>query len=216
MGFNYLLFDLDGTLTNPYEGISKSIQYALKSFGIEENNPEVFRRFIGPPLVDSFRDIYGFSGEQAKQAVYKYRERYHEKGVYENKLIDGVPETLKALKEAGKGIYLATSKPLVMAEIVLEQFNLTGYFDFLGGADLNFGRDEKYKVIQWVFESCNITDLSQAVIIGDRKYDVLGGREVGIKSIGVLCGYGTRQEFIDCKADYIVEKFPDIIPVVTG
>lgn len=214
MAFDYLLFDLDGTLTNPYEGISKSVQYALKSFGIDEQRKEVFISFIGPPLVDSFKFHYGFTDEEARRAVYKYRERYHETGVYENELIDGVHETLTALKNAGKKIYLATSKPLAMAEIVLKEFDLTKYFDFLGGADLSFGRDEKIKVIKWVFESCGITDLSRAVIIGDRKFDVIGGRQAGIKSIGVLCGYGDRAEMEECGADYIAEGFPDILPII--
>lgn len=214
MAFDYILFDLDGTLTNPYEGISKSVQYALKSFGIDEQREEVFKSFIGPPLVDSFKFHYGFTDEQAKQAVYKYRERYHGIGVYENELIDGVHETLTALKSAGKKLYLATSKPLAMAEIVLKSFDLTKYFDFLGGADLNFGRDEKIKVIRWVFESCGITDLSRAVIVGDRKYDVIGGRQAGIRSIGVLCGYGDRAEMEECNADFIAEKFSDILPVI--
>lgn len=216
MAFEHILFDLDGTLTNPYEGISKSVQYALEGFGIIENNEETLKKFIGPPLLESFSKLYGFSEEKAKQCVFRYRERYHKYGVYENELVSGVTDTLSALKNRGKHLYLATSKPLELAKIVLEQFDLVKYFDFLGGADLNFGRDEKYQVIEFVFENCGITDLNKTVIVGDRMHDILGAKKTGISSIGVLCGFGSREELTEYGADYIVDTFPDIIPVIMG
>lgn len=214
MAFEHILFDLDGTLTNPYEGISKSVQYSLESFGITENNEETLKKFIGPPLIDSFKEIYSFSEEKAKQAVFKYRERYRVKGVYENVLINGVDSTLKKLKENGKKIYLATSKPLELAKIVLEEFSLTKYFDFIGGADLTFGRDKKSDVIEYVFKHCSITDRSKAVMVGDRMHDIIGAKSTDIKSIGVLCGFGSREELSEYGADYIVQDFSDIIPII--
>ena len=130
MAFEHILFDLDGTLTDSYEGIAKCVQYDLHYYGIEENN-ENLKRFIGPPLWESFHIFYNFPEEKAKEAVLKYRERYHTVGVYENKVIAGVPETLKTLYDNGKKIYLATSKPLKLAKIVLEHFDLAKYFTFI-------------------------------------------------------------------------------------
>ncbi len=214
MAFDYVLFDLDGTLTNPYEGISKSVQYALQSFGITENDENALKRFIGPPLWKSFADFYGFSEEKAKAAVIKYRERYNKIGVYENKLIEGVPETLKMLHDSGKKLFLATSKPLELAKIVLDYFDIKKYFDFLGGADFNFGRDEKWQVIEYVFDSTGIFDRQSAVIVGDRMHDIIGAKRTGIKSIGVLCGFGDRKELTENGADYIADRFCDIAPII--
>ncbi len=214
MAFDYVLFDLDGTLTNPYEGISKSVQYALQSFGITENDENALKRFIGPPLWKSFADFYGFPEEKAKEAVIKYRERYNKIGVYENKLIDGVPETLKLLHDSGKKLFLATSKPLELAKIVLDYFDIKKYFDFLGGADFNFGRDEKWQVIEYVFDSTGIFDRQSAVIVGDRMHDIIGAKRTGIKSIGVLCGFGDSKELTEYGADYIADRFCDIAPII--
>ncbi len=210
MAFEHILFDLDGTLTNTYEGVSKSVAYGLSRLGIKEDNPDVLKKFIGPPLLESFTSIYGLSEEKAKLAISYYRERYNEKGVYECSLIEGVEPTLKLLSERGKKIYLATSKPLHFAKIVLDYFDITKYFDFLGGADLKFGRDEKWQVIDYVFENADIKDKSTAVLVGDRKYDIIGAKKTGISSIGVLCGFGTRQELTEYGADFIAEKFSDI------
>ncbi len=210
MAFDYILFDLDGTLTDPYEGITKSVQYALASFGIEEHDQDILRSFIGPPLRTSFMVNYGFDREKAEQAVLKYRERYIPIGVYENRVIDGVPETLEKLRSHGKKLYLSTSKPLDTATEIMRHFDLEKYFDFLGGADFSFGRDEKHQVIEYVFEHCNITDREKTVIVGDRKHDIIGGKTCGIKSIGVLCGYGDKAELEQAGADFIADDFASI------
>ena len=214
MSYKYVLFDLDGTLTDPYEGISKSVQYSLSSFGIEENDENVLKKFIGPPLKESFMRFYGFDEEKALKAVEKYRERYITTGVYENALIDGVKETLSILKENGKAIYLATSKPQPLAEIILEHFGITGYFDFIGGADFNHSRDEKWQVIEYVFKNSGIKDTENALMIGDRMHDIIGAKKTGIKCLCVLCGYGSREEFAEYEADYVVETIPEILDFI--
>ncbi|MBE6879653.1 MAG: HAD family hydrolase [Ruminococcaceae bacterium] len=214
MAYKYALFDLDGTLTDPYEGISKSVIYSLKSFGIEESDKATLKKFIGPPLKESFMRFYGFSEEKAQKAVEKYRERYIATGVYENALIDGVRETLSLLKENGIKVYLATSKPQPLAEVILDHFGITEYFDFIGGADFNYNRDEKWQVIEYVFENAKIKDRENALMIGDRMHDILGAKRTGIKCLCVLCGYGSREEFDEYGADYIVETIPDILPYI--
>lgn len=214
MAYKYVLFDLDGTLTDPYEGISKSVQYSLSSFGIEETNEEILKKFIGPPLKESFMRFYGFDEEKALRAVEKYRERYITTGVYENALIDGVKETLGLLKENGVKLYLATSKPQPLAEVILKHFGITEYFDFIGGADFNYNRDEKWQVIEYVFENSGIRDRENALMIGDRMHDIIGAKRTGIKCLCVLCGYGSREEFTEYGADYITDTIPDILKFV--
>lgn len=214
MAYKYALFDLDGTLTDPYEGISKSVIYSLQSFGIEENDEAMLKMFIGPPLKESFMKFYGFDEEKALKAVEKYRERYITTGVYENALIDGVKETLALLKEKGIKIFLATSKPQPLAEVILDHFGITDYFDFIGGADFNYNRDEKWQVLEYVFENAGIKDRENALMIGDRMHDIIGAKKTGIKCLCVLCGYGDREEFNQYGADYIVETIPDIVSYI--
>lgn len=214
MAYKYVLFDLDGTLTDPYEGISKSVQYSLESFGIEEKDEDILKKFIGPPLKESFMKFYGFDEEKALKAVEKYRERYITTGVYENALIDGVKDTLAILKEKGIRIFLATSKPQPLAEIILKHFGISEYFDFIGGADFNYNRDEKWQVIEYVFENSGIKDRENALMIGDRMHDIIGAKKTGLKCLCVLCGYGSREEFTEYGADYIVETIPDILNIV--
>ncbi len=214
MYFKYVLFDLDGTITNPYEGISKCTKYALQHFGIDETDESVLKSFIGPPLKESFKRHYGLSDNDAKTAVNKYRERYKVTGVHENQLMYGVRETLAELKSRKKKIFLATSKPDVFAKIILDDFEITDYFDFIGGASLRFNRDEKWEVIDHVFESCGITDRENAIMVGDRMHDIIGAKKTGIQSIGVLNGFGSMEEFIQYGADYICENLPEILKII--
>ena len=144
----YILFDLDGTLTDPAEGITKSVQYALKHFGIEEDDLEKLQPFIGPPLMESFMDFYGFSEEQAREAVTYYREYFRPQGIFENEVYKGIPELLEKLTDAGKTLILATSKPVVFAEQILEHFDLRQYFEFIGGSDIEQTRAKKTEILQ--------------------------------------------------------------------
>ncbi|WP_293978706.1 HAD family hydrolase [uncultured Clostridium sp.] len=212
--FQYILFDLDGTLTDSGEGITKAAQYALKHFGIEVEDLNDLRKFVGPPLRDSYKNFYDFDDEKAEIGITKFREYYTDKGIYENKVYDGVEETLKALKDNGKKLIVATSKPEVHAKVVLDHFDLAKYFDFIGGADLEETRVRKSDVIKYSMENVGIDDLSKVIMVGDREHDIIGAKENNIKSIGVLYGYGDVVELTQARADYVVEKPQDIIDIV--
>lgn len=212
--FQYILFDLDGTLTDSGDGIIKAIQYSLKYFGIEVKDLDDLRKFVGPPLRDSYKKFYSFDDEKAEIGIEKFREYYINKGIYENKVYDGIEDTLKTLKENGKTLIIATSKPEVHAKIVLEHFNLTKYFDFIGGADLEETRVKKGDVIKYALEEAKITDLSKAIMIGDREYDIIGARDNNIKSIGVLYGYGDVVEFTQARASYVVKTPKDLLEIL--
>lgn len=206
----YLLFDLDGTLTDPKEGITKSVQYALLTFGIEVEDLDDLCCFIGPPLKDSFMEFYGFSQEDAQKALVSYREYFSKKGLYENKAYMGAQEVLQSLQNAGKKLYVASSKPEVFVRKILKHFGLDSYFTFMGGADMGEIRVKKADVIRYVLKENNITDLKKTVMIGDRKHDILGAKEIGIECIGVLYGYGNREELTDAGADHLAESIYDL------
>ncbi len=210
MNKDYFLFDLDGTLTDPKEGITKSVQYALRHFGIETENLDELCCFIGPPLKDSFMEYYGFSEEQAGKAIDVYREYFSGKGLYENKAYEGVAEVLQSFLNAGKKLYVASSKPEVFVRMILKHFELDSYFTFMGGADMGETRVKKADVIRYVLEECGIRDLDKTVMIGDRKHDVLGAKETGIASVGVLYGYGSEQELKAAGADVLAETIFDL------
>lgn len=208
--YHYLLFDLDGTLTDPKPGITGCVAYALDSFGIHVDNPDTLTCFIGPPLVDSFMEYYGFSREQAETACAKYRERFSVTGLYENAVYDGIRELLYDLKNAGYKIILATSKPHVYARRILEHFELIEYFDFIAGSELDGTRNRKGDVIAYALQECRITDLSRALMIGDRKHDIIGAKENNLACLGVLFGYGSRAEHEAAGADYIVKSVDEL------
>lgn len=210
MSYKYILFDLDGTLTDPAEGITNSVKYALQKFGIEVGDKSELNKFIGPPLWDSFEEYYGFTREQANQAVEYYREHFRDKGIFENKVYPGVEGLLETLNAEGKKLVLATSKPRVFAERILEHFGLKKFFSFIAGSELDGTRVDKGEVIQFALAGIGVEKLSQAVMVGDRRHDILGAHKAGIKAIGVLAGYGGGEELLDAGADYIVERVADI------
>lgn len=212
--FDYILFDLDGTITDSGEGITKSVQYALKSFGITVDNLKDLNKFIGPPLKDSFKKYYNFNDEEAELGLKKYREYYADKGIYENKLYDGIIETLEALKKRGKEIVLATSKPEVYAKQILKYFNVDKYFSFAAGADFEETRVKKGEVIKYALEEAKISDLSKVVMVGDREHDIIGAKENNIKSIGVLFGFGDVVELTQARADYIAKDTRELLSIL--
>ncbi|MDK2964453.1 MULTISPECIES: HAD family hydrolase [Lacrimispora] len=205
-----VLFDLDGTLTDPKEGITKSVRHALKAFGIEVESLDQLCCFIGPPLKDSFMEFYGFSEADAQKAVGIFREYFSVKGIFENKVYEGTAEVLKDLCESGKKLYVASSKPEVFVRKILKHFELDSYFEFMGGADFEEVRVKKADVIRYVLDTCGICDLAGTVMIGDRKHDILGAKECGIDSVGVLYGYGSRQELLEAGADFLAESIFDL------
>lgn len=210
MKYEYILFDLDGTLTDSAIGITNSVIYALKKYDIKVDNRNELNKFVGPPLSDSFESYYGFSQEEAKTAVEYYREYYREKGMFENSVYDGIENLLKTLKYNNKTLAVATSKPQVFAQQILEKFDIAKYFTYIAGSNLDGTRVKKDEVIQYALESCNITNLPKVIMIGDREHDINGAKKVGIDSIGVLYGYGDRDELEKAGADFIVNTVLDI------
>ncbi|MDR1827600.1 MAG: HAD hydrolase-like protein [Methylobacteriaceae bacterium] len=202
---SFILFDLDGTLTDPEAGITRSVRYALNSFGIEVEKLSDLRKFIGPPLAPAFMDYYGFSAEQAHAAVLKYREYFTDTGIYENALYPEIPGLLQSLESGGRTLVLATTKPTVFARRILEYFNIAGYFAFVSGSELTGERSEKAEVIGHALTRVPGISVGASVMIGDRKHDILGAKAVGMASIGVLYGYGGRGELEEAGADALVE-----------
>lgn len=201
----YLFFDLDGTLTDSMPGITRAVQYALKHYGIEVEDLNLLKPFVGPPLQESFMDYYQFLEKDADEAVLVFREYYTARGWLENAPYDGVKEMLKELKTCGKKLYVATSKPEWMAKQVLEHFGLAGYFEFIGGADDDARREKKDDVIRYVMERCGLTDKASIVMIGDRRHDIAGAHKTGLEAVGVLYGYGDREELENAGAEWITE-----------
>ncbi len=214
MKYQYILFDLDGTLTDPVVGITKSVQYALNYFGIKEDNLDHLRCFIGPPLRDAFMEYYHFSEEQAEQAVQKFREYFIPSGIYENEVYPGIRDMLETLEDMGRTLIVATSKPIEFADKVLEHFKLRKYFSFIAGSTLQEGRTKKNEVLAYCLDECRLVDMSDLVMVGDRKYDILGAKEFGIQTIGVLYGHGTREELEEAGADIIVKNVRELTDVL--
>ncbi len=192
--YQYLFFDLDGTIIDSSEGVCKSFAYALKYYGINVDDLAVLRPVIGPPLKDSFMNLYDFDEDKAIEAVAKYRERYTDVGILECRLYDGVRELLKELAHRGYKLVLATSKPEIFARRIMERYELDGYFHFIAGAQIGGTISNKEDVLGYILQSLNITDVSDCLMIGDTKYDLAGAEYFGIDALGVLYGFGTRDE----------------------
>lgn len=212
--YQTILFDLDGTLTNPGKGITNSIAYALKKWNIDVSDKTTLYKFIGPPLQESFETYYNFSETEARQAIAYYREYFKETGLYENELYPGIKTLLSKLKDAGKTLILATSKPEEFALTILQYFEIAQYFDYVAGASMDGSRSKKADVIAYALKKANINDTTSLVMIGDREYDINGAAQFGIDSIGVLYGYGSYQELFEANATYIVEKVEDILTLL--
>lgn len=209
--YDIVLFDLDGTLTESGIGITKSVAHALKKKGIVETDQKKLDRFIGPPLIDMFKEMYGFSDEEARQGVEDFREYFAVTGIFENRVYDGVTEMLQALHQAGKRCILATSKPEEYAVQIMERFELAAYFERICGATMDESRTDKAEVIAYALDGLKG---SKAVMVGDRKHDILGARANGLDAIGVLYGYGSREELEAAGAAYIADTAADILRYV--
>ncbi|MBD5469285.1 MAG: HAD hydrolase-like protein [Lachnospiraceae bacterium] len=202
-----LLFDLDGTLTDPKEGICKSVQYALHAFGIEEPDIDKLEPFIGPPLMDSFMEFYGMTKERAAEAVDKYRERFSVTGWSENIVYEGVPHMLKGLRDAGYVLAVASSKPTVFVERILTHFGLRDAFSVVVGSELDGRRTGKDEVIaealRQLFAEQGSIRYEELLMIGDRKFDVEGAHALGIRCVGVTYGYAQPGELTEAQADFL-------------
>lgn len=214
--FDTVLFDLDGTLTDPFEGISNSIIYALKKFGIAAPDKPLLKKFIGPPLTESFSEYCGLNHSDALRAVDYYREYFSVAGIFENKPYEGVSELLSGLKERGYTAIVATSKPEQFAKAIVQHFGLEQYFKEICGATMDQSRTQKADVIAYALKKCEIKDKKRAVMVGDRKHDIIGAKTNGLSSIGVLYGYGSKEELLEAGANYIANSPVDILHYILG
>lgn len=204
--FDCVLFDLDGTLTDPKEGITKCVQFALYQQGIKESNLDKLEPFIGPPLKDSFMDFYGMTAEQAQTAVEDYRRRFAPIGIFENKVYPGIPEMLERLKAAGMKLAVASSKPEVFVNRILEHFELASYFDVIVGSELNGKRERKEEVVLEALQRLGgKMNKITCAMVGDRCFDIEGAREHGLTAVGVSYGYAAKGELEAAGADYIAQ-----------
>ncbi len=210
MEFQTILFDLDGTITNPKEGITKSIQHALKHFDIEVEDLDSLCKHIGPPLKDGFIEFWNMDEVQVEIAIQKFREYFIAKGISQNIEYPGIKDLFIALKNKGKQLIVATSKPEVFAKQILEEFDLAIYFDDICGSNLDETRTKKGEVIAYALEKNHITDKEKVVMVGDRKHDIEGAKENDLLAIGVLYGFGNQEEMEKAGAYQIAETIKDL------
>lgn len=206
--FQYLLFDLDGTITDSKLGITRCVQYALERFGIVEEDLQKLEPFIGPPLRDSFMEFYGFDPEKAEEAVAVYRERFSTIGLYENEVYEGIVDLLWDLKKGEKELAIASSKPTVFVKKILEYFQIADCFSVVIGSELDGSRDKKEEVVEAALVELlgeKKATKENTAMIGDRKYDIEGAKEHGLTGVGVGYGFANPGELELAGADYIVE-----------
>lgn len=208
--FSTILFDLDGTITDPKGGITKSVAYALDYLKIPYPSLDSLCVFIGPPLRDSFSD-YGVKPQDIGLAIEKYREYYiRENGIFDLKIYPGFADMLKKLKQADKKIFLATCKVRTYAQGILEHFSLAQYFDFVSGSELDGTRITKGEVIAYALSETKTPVSSDVIMVGDRKHDIIGAKENNLQVASILYGYGTRAEFEAHHTDFIIDTVKDL------
>lgn len=214
--FDLILFDVDGTLTDSGEGITKCVQYSLEKYGIFEKDRKKLECFIGPPLIDSYMKYYGFSREQAIEARNVFNERYQPIGWKENKLYPGIENVLKTLQEQGKMLGIATSKPENMAEKVLKLFGLWDYFSVFCAAPNNGIGGEKAGRIRAAMEKAGELGcaVEHPIMVGDTRFDVLGAHECGIPCVGVAWGFAVDGELEACNTEYVVSTMEELLEVL--
>lgn len=214
--YDVIIFDLDGTLSNSGEGITKSVQYALKRFGIIEENLDNLKHFVGPPMKEEMMKSYGFTEEQATEAVSVYRERYVPIGLYETSLYEGIVDLLENLKKHGKMIAMATSKPQSMAEEVVRTLEIETYFDYIMGADLIGGKQKKEDVLKALLEILPVKNKEKMLMVGDTIFDVEGAKAVGIDCMGVSYGYGDKEDMLKEGAVSVADSAEDLLKDILG
>ena len=211
--YEYILFDLDGTLTDSGPGIMNGFAYTVEKMGGKVEDKNQYKRFVGPPLKESFGSL-GYSEEDIDKAITIYREYYNGMGgCFENEVYPGIEDVLAKLKAAGKKLIVATSKNAHGTKTVLEHFGLDKYFDFVATAN-DADRQHKIDVLKYALEQGGVADLKSAVMIGDRMYDIEASAEVGLDSIGILYGYGSKEELTNAGATYLAETAEDIVSLI--
>lgn len=209
--YQYLLFDLDGTLTNPKEGITKSVQYALRHFGIDVADPDVLTPYIGPPLIPSFMEFHGLTQEQAPEALQVYRRRFDSVGLFENEVLDGVPEMLRALKQKCRFMAVASSKPEAYVIKILKHFDLLQYFDEVVGASMDEKLSSKKDIIREALHRMGKAPGDRDILmIGDRMHDVEGAKKCSLDSLGIYTGFAPEGELEDAGATYVFHTIKEM------
>lgn len=211
--FKNILFDLDGTIIEPQEGIINSVLFALKKMKVNEKNHEALKSFIGPPLIDSFANRYNLNRKEAAQAVDYYREYFSKKGIYESTLYDNISMLLEVLKNDGLRLFLATSKPTFYAEQILSNYKLCSFFEGVVGSNLDNTRKDKTEIIEFVITEFGLKN-EETLMIGDRNFDIIGARNNSIKSIGVSYGHGSHKELSEAKADFIANSCVEVLHLI--
>ena len=210
-----VLFDLDGTLTDPAEGITNALMHAQRRLGRPVSPREDLFVFIGPPLIETFMSEWGLSREESEQALVYYREHFGTKGLFENVPYEGIGDCLARLKEAGLRLFVATSKPEPLSLRILEHFDLLKYFEAVAGSTMDEQRTKKGEVIAYALSTYGL-DPAETVMVGDRKHDVIGARENGVPCVGVLYGYGSRAELIEAGAAALAADLNELTALLLG
>lgn len=213
MRYKYIFFDLDGTLTDPKEGITNCVKYALEHYGIYETDERKLMNFIGPPLVRSFSDFYGFDEVKAKEATAKYRERFATVGLFENRVYDGIENALQKLTDSGHVLVLATSKPKIFADRIMTKYRLRPYFKAVCGSELDGTRDNKNEVIEYAIKTTG-AQRNSIIMVGDRKHDIIGSKMCNIASCGVRFGYAEQGELENAGADFIADNIDEMLKIL--
>ena len=218
MKYNIILFDLDGTLTDPKVGITTCCQYGLRAVGVDVPDLKELEQFIGPPLLPAFQEVYGLDEEQALKAIDKFRERFQSVGLYENELLPGVPQMLRTLKEHGKILATASSKPEVFVKRILQYFSIDSWFDEIVGSTMDEKHAGKAEVIGEALRrlGCADADRDSILMVGDRMHDVEGAVALNIRTVGVTFGYGSRSELEQAGAWRIVDTMEELTDILLG
>ncbi|MDP2115319.1 MAG: HAD hydrolase-like protein [Bacteroidota bacterium] len=214
--FTHILFDLDGTLTNPRLGIGNSLKYALRQMQIDGYSSEILERFVGPPLQDGFKNLFGLNERNTNLAVEHFRTYFGEKGLYENEPYSGITELLEELHLSGKHIYVVTSKLEKYAKMIVRHFEFDRYIDDLQGAEATGKHSGKGQLIAELMERNRILPSSSVVMIGDTHYDLIGAKENEISCIAVGYGFGTPESLSACDPDYLVESVDELVELLLG
>ena len=214
--YDAVLFDFDGTVADTGKGIFNGVYHVLDSMGIDPPEPEKLRYFIGPPLHESFRSVFGFNEEECKAAVATYREYYSAKGIFELTMYDGMEELFRKLKARGIKLGISSSKPEIFLLRIVDKFGLSELFDTVKGSDIDYIHSDKSLIIRRATEAMNLPGSAKVLMVGDRCFDINGAKKAGVDSAGVLFGYGSREEFEEAGADYIVVKADELFGIITG
>lgn len=210
--YKAIFFDLDGTLTESGEGITKSVQYALEKIGKPEEDLEKLKVFVGPPLMEQFMKYAGVDEATGRKAVEFYRERYEVKGIYENHPYESVEEMLQELKRKGYILAVTSSKPEYYVTQILDYFKLSSYFDVVVGSEMNGARTSKSEVIEEALKRINMSDKrNEVLMVGDKEHDVLGARAAGLDCVAVAYGYGTQEELTEANPLKIVDSVDELL-----